>query len=66
MSNVDDRIKELAQNNWEEFINLIGENAIVIAKSRLLRRDGKSYRQISLKLKLTQSQIRYACKDDKK
>ncbi len=66
MSELDEKLKKIASENWEEFLRIVGDDSIVIAKARLLRKEGKSYNQISIKLSITESKARYACnKDDK-
>lgn len=57
---LDSRLKDIAINNWDSFSNLIGQEAILAAKVCLLRSEGKSYSQISIKLSITESQARYA------
>lgn len=66
MSNLDDQLKNLATTDWKQFMEVVGEGTLITAKARILRKNGKSYHQISVKLSLTQSQVRYACKDVKK
>lgn len=61
MSELDNKLQELAKTDWETFFQLVGPNAILTAKARILRKEGKSYRQISVKLEMTESQVRHAC-----
>lgn len=61
-SELDDKLKKLAIDDWEQFVAIMGEDSLVVAKMRLLKKEGKSYRQISLKLSVTESQVRYATK----
>lgn len=58
---LDNELKDLAKNDWDKFIILMGPESVTVAKMRLLKKKGKSYRQISLKLTVTESQVRYAC-----
>lgn len=62
MKELDQRLQDLAIHNAAMFIALIGRDAMMNAKARLLRSEGKSWKQISLKLEITESQARYACK----
>ena len=67
MTELDNKLKELAKTDWEEFLRIVVDDSILIAKARLLREDGKSYRQISIKIGMTPAQVRHAVnKDDKK
>lgn len=67
MTDLDLKIKEMAQTDWETLMQLMGSGALITVKARLLRKNGKSYKQISVKLEITEAQARYACnkKDDK-
>ena len=60
-TNLDGELKELAIENWEEFVSLIGPDALVSAKVCHLRKVGKSYGQIAAKLKLSKKQVRNRC-----
>lgn len=66
MTEIDERLQEMAKTDWKKFMEIIGEDSILIAKSRLLRKEGKSYQQISLKIGTTISQVRHACNKDAK
>lgn len=61
---LDDKLKELSQIDWDTFVAMIGEESITTAKIRLLRKEGKSYRQICLKVGVTMSKARSACKNE--
>ena len=61
MTDLDRRLQQIASEDWERFKDMIGENAVIAAKTCLLRGEGKSYHQISIKLMVTESQVRYAC-----
>lgn len=61
MTELDKKIQEIALMNWEQFVQIIGKDAIVAAKVCLLRQNKKSYGEISNKLSITESQARYAC-----
>ena len=61
MTDLDRKIQEIALSNWEQFVNLIGEDAIRNAKICLLRQDNHSYGEIKNKLGITADQARYGC-----
>jgi hypothetical protein len=61
MTELDKRIQEIAALNWNQFVSLIGEDAITKAKICLLRQNNKSYGEISNKLGITERQARYGC-----
>lgn len=63
MNNHEEKLKIIALTDWEEFIRIVGPDAILIGQMRLMRQEGKTYRQISLRLKVTESQVKYACKN---
>ena len=62
MTELDKTIREIALNNWEQFVQLMGKEAITNAKVCLLRQKNKSYNEIANKLRITETQSRYACK----
>lgn len=61
MTDLDKRLQEIAAKNWQQFIDLIGEDAIIAAKICMLRHDKKSYGEISVKLGITEKRARYWC-----
>lgn len=60
MTDLDKKLQEIAVMNWQQFVDLVGEDAILTAKVCLLRQDKKSYTQIQQKLGLSEKQVRYA------
>lgn len=60
--NIDDKIQQLAITNFAQFLVLIGHDNLQAAKARLLRAEGQSYQQISIKLGMTVQQVRTAVK----
>lgn len=60
---IDDKLREIALTDWEEFVKIVGMDSILIGKMRLMRINGLTYRQISIKLSVTESQVKYACKN---
>ncbi len=63
MNELDEKIKNLAIENWAQFVVLVGRETLICAKARMLRKEGKSYNQIMIKLGMTKSQVRYACQN---
>lgn len=61
MTDLDRKLQEIAKNNWQQFVEMVGEDAVTVAKICLLRREGKSYGQISVKLGITERQVGYNC-----
>lgn len=61
MTELDKKLQEMALLNWSQFVQVIGQDAIVAAKVCLLRQDKRSYGEISNKLGITENQARYAC-----
>ena len=61
MTDLDKKLQEMALLNWHQFVALIGEDSITIAKVCLLRRDKRSYGEIEQKLGITYDQARYGC-----
>jgi exopolysaccharide biosynthesis predicted pyruvyltransferase EpsI len=62
MTELDKKIQEIALLNWPQFVQLIGDDAIIKAKTCLLRQQGRSYGEICVKLDLSKDQVVYACK----
>lgn len=63
MTDLDKKLQEVATKNWEQFVALIGEDAIISAKVCMLRHNKSSYGQIQKRLSLTKNQVEYACKN---
>lgn len=61
MNELELKLQDLAIKNWAVFIAVMGDNAMTIAKAKILRKEGKSYYQIGMKLHITEAQARYAC-----
>jgi hypothetical protein len=65
MTQLDEKLREMAINNWEQFVQLVGQDAIVRAKSCMLRSHGRSYGEISIALGISynsaRERIRYNC-----
>jgi hypothetical protein len=59
---LDDKIKELAITDWQTFMEIAGPDFVVVVKTRVLRNEGKSWREISMKLGITPAQARTNCK----
>lgn len=59
---LDKKLQEIALQNWPQFVHLIGEQALLKAKSCLLRQEGKSYGEISVKTGANYELVRYYCK----
>lgn len=60
ITELDNKLKNIANTDWEAFTAIVGSDAIMAAKICILRSEGKSYSQISIKLKITEAQARYA------
>lgn len=61
MTKLDEKLREMALVNWDQFVALIGEEAILKAKMCMMRKDGASYGQICMKLGVKKGAIRYNC-----
>lgn len=61
LTDLDKRLQEMASKNWEQFVALIGEDAVIAAKICMLRHEKKSYGEISMKLGVTEKRARYWC-----
>lgn len=61
MTDLDKKLQEMAVMNWPQFVALMGPDAITAAKICLLRRQNKSYGEISVKLNITEKKARYWC-----
>lgn len=49
---LDIELQELAKNDWEKFVSLVGKDAIISAKICILRSENKSYGEISVRLEV--------------
>lgn len=61
LTELDKKLQEMALTNWPQFVAMIGNDAIIAAKTCLLRQAGNSYGEISLRLGITERQAGYAC-----
>lgn len=61
MTKLDKQLQDIATQNWDQFVAIIGPDAITTAKICLLRQQGKSYGEISVKLSITEKKARYWC-----
>ncbi len=61
MTDLDRKLQEIATRNWDQFVALIGDDAIISAKICMLRQNNFSYGQIQTKLGLTKNQVEYGC-----
>jgi predicted transcriptional regulator len=61
MTELDKKLQEMAIMNWPQFVQMVGLDAITAAKVCLLRKNDKSYGEISNKLGITEHQARYSC-----
>ena len=61
LTDLDRKLQEIASKNWQQFVDLIGSDAITAAKICMLRQDQKSYGEICIKLNITEHQARYGC-----
>lgn len=66
MTKLDEKLREMALVNWDQFVALIGEDAILRAKMCMMRKNGASYGQIKMKLGVSESAIRWNCNSCKK
>lgn len=62
LTELDRLIQEIATKNYQQFVTLVGKDAIQAAKICLLRRQHKTIGQITTKLGVTKSQVETACK----
>lgn len=61
MTDLDRKLQEIAATNWDQFIRLVGHEAILSAKVCILRQRNASYGEIGNRLGLTNNQVRYGC-----
>lgn len=61
MTELDKKLQEIALVNWEQFVHLVGQEAITSAKICLLRQNNASYGEIENRLGITTNQARYGC-----
>ena len=59
---IEDKLKNIAIEDFANFLVLMGRDNLNIVKARILRNEGKSLNQIALKLGMTISQVRTAVK----
>lgn len=61
-TDLDKDLQNLAAMDWPAFVKLIGEDIIVSAKICILKKKGKSYNQISNRLRITYKTVEYRLK----
>lgn len=61
--NIDEKLKQLATTDWVKFCEVVGEDFILTARARILRKNGKSWQQISMTLQITPKVARNLCKE---
>lgn len=59
---LEEKLRKLASTDWGTFTQIAGEEVLIVFSARLLRKEGKSWNEISLKLGITVMQARTACK----
>jgi hypothetical protein len=63
---IEEKIKDIASNDWHQFLELVGEDTFITMKVRLLRKNGKTYQQIMIQTGLSMMQVRHRAKSVKK
>lgn len=66
MTELEKKLMAMSQEDWNAFISLLGPEALMKAKIRMLRREGRSYHEISICLHITPAQVRHAAKKSDK
>ncbi len=61
MTELDKKLQEIACKNWPQFVALIGGEALIGAKTCLLRSKNKSYGAIAMQLQISRDKARYGC-----
>lgn len=56
---LDKNLQDLAAIDWPAFVQLVGPDNIMAAKICILRKSGKSYNQIAMKLHTTKASARW-------
>ncbi len=62
INTLEGELQSLAVENWPEFIRLIGDEAVTIAKVCTLKKKGKSIGQIANRLNIPKSTAHDKCK----
>jgi hypothetical protein len=62
LTELDKKLQEIALADWQKFVAMVGEDAVISAKVCLLRQNGNSYGQIKGRLKITIDKVRWECK----
>jgi hypothetical protein len=62
LTKLDEQLREMAILNWQQFVTLIGAEAITKAKVCMLRGAGDSYGAVAYKLGMNKNQARHKCK----
>jgi hypothetical protein len=53
---------KLLQEDFKTILQLMSDKEVITIMARKMRVDGKTYQQIQVKLGITQTQARHACK----
>lgn len=61
MTKLDLTLQDMATVNWEQFVSLIGIDAIQKAKTCLLRGGGHSYGEIGMTIGVDKNVVRHWC-----
>jgi predicted transcriptional regulator len=61
LTDLDKKLQDIASKNWQQFVDLIGNDAIIAAKICMLRQEQRTYGEISVKLGITEKRARYWC-----
>lgn len=61
MTELDKKLQEIALLNWHQFVELVGEDSILVAKICLLRRRQKTHGEIINKLNISAKKARWWC-----
>lgn len=62
MTELDKELQQIALLNWQQFVQLVGEDAITAAKICMLRKQEYSYGEIAIKLKVNRDKASYECR----
>lgn len=58
LTEIDKKLQQIALTDWPLFVSMVGADAIIRAKVCLLRKEGKSYEQVSTKLHISYKRAR--------
>lgn len=59
---LDVKLQKLANEDWTTFVQILGEDGLMVVKARILRSEGKSWGEISVRLNMSPQTARTACK----